>query len=111
MFAHGTLTATMALAKGDDEGLALGTWGAVQASAAGLAIASGGIIRDMTMELSTRGVLGPAFADPAIGYQIVYHVEIAFLFASLIVLGPLVRSHAGARSLPEPEFGLSELRS
>jgi MFS transporter, BCD family, chlorophyll transporter len=111
MFAHGTLTATMALAKGDDEGLALGTWGAVQASAAGLAIASGGIIRDLTMELSTRGVLGPAFADPAIGYQIVYHIEIAFLFASLIVLGPLVRSHAGARPLPEPEFGLSELRS
>lgn len=103
MFAHGTLTATMALAKGDDEGLALGTWGAVQASAAGLAIASGGIIRDLVGELAARGVVGPAFADPAIGYQIVYHIEIAFLFASLIVLGPMVRAHAGSRILPEPK--------
>jgi MFS transporter, BCD family, chlorophyll transporter len=108
LFAHGTLTATMALSKGDDGGLALGTWGAVQASAAGIAIASGGIIRDLTVELSTRGVLGQAFADPAVGYQIVYHIEILFLFASLIVIGPLVRSHTEAKFAPEPEFELSQ---
>ncbi len=100
LFAHGTLTATMALAKGDDGGLALGTWGAVQASAAGLAIASGGIVRDLVTELAARGSLGLAFADPAIGYQIVYHIEIAFLFVSLVVLGPLVRPSQRSNPLP-----------
>ena len=107
VFAHGTLTATMALAKGHDEGLALGTWGAVQASAAGLAIACGGIIRDLVPEMATRGVLGQAFADPAVGYQIVYHIEIAFLFASLIVLGPMVRSRLRPPSLPEQDLQFS----
>ena len=110
MFAHGTLTATMALAKGHDEGLALGTWGAVQASAAGLAIASGGIIRDLVPELATRGVLGHAFADPVVGYQIVYHVEIAFLFASLIVLGPMVRSRLRPHALTEQNLEFSQAR-
>ena len=38
LFGHGTLTATMNLAPPDQTGLALGAWGAVQASAAGLAI-------------------------------------------------------------------------
>ena len=40
LFAHGTLTASMALARPEDRGLALGAWGAAQATAAGLAIAS-----------------------------------------------------------------------
>jgi MFS transporter, BCD family, chlorophyll transporter len=107
MFAHGTLTATMALAKGDDEGLALGTWGAVQASAAGLAIACGGVIRDLVPELAARGILGASFADPVIGYQIVYHVEIAFLFVSLIVLGPMVRAQLEDHHPKELEYQLS----
>jgi BCD family chlorophyll transporter-like MFS transporter len=29
--------------------------------------------------------------DPATGYSVVYHLEIAVLFATLIALGPLVR--------------------
>jgi BCD family chlorophyll transporter-like MFS transporter len=43
LFSHGTLTATMNLAPPQQAGLALGAWGAVQATAAGLAVATGGI--------------------------------------------------------------------
>jgi BCD family chlorophyll transporter-like MFS transporter len=47
LFGHGTLTATMNLAPPGQSGLALGAWGAVQATAAGVAIAAGGVIRDL----------------------------------------------------------------
>ena len=43
LFGHGTLTATMNRAPPSQRGLALGAWGAVQASAAGIAVAVGGI--------------------------------------------------------------------
>ena len=46
LFAVGTLYAAMKLEDGGYVGLALGAWGAVQASAAGLAIALGGALRD-----------------------------------------------------------------
>jgi BCD family chlorophyll transporter-like MFS transporter len=63
----------------------------VQASAAGGAIALGGLIRDGVGELAARGALGPALSDPSVGYSVVYHIEIYLLFATLIALGPLVR--------------------
>lgn len=91
LFAHGTLTASMAKAGPEDTGLALGAWGAVQASAAGLAIAASGIVRDVGSALAVSGVLGEGMNDPSIGYLIVYHIEIALLFATLIAIGPLVR--------------------
>ncbi|MEM6973077.1 MAG: BCD family MFS transporter [Pseudomonadota bacterium] len=115
LFAVGTLTAAMDLAAGGDDdqargpgtaGLALGAWGAVQATAAGAAIAFGGALRDGVAALSATGALGPAFADPAAGYGVVYHVEIALLFATLVAVGPLVRRAGPVR---EPGgFGLSE---
>ena len=40
---------------------------------------------------SAAGKGGEALATPAIGYTFVYHLEIALLFATLVVLGPLVR--------------------
>ena len=43
LFGHGTLTASMNLAAPKDRGLALGAWGAAQATAAGLAIAASGV--------------------------------------------------------------------
>ena len=42
LFAVGTLTAAMSLERAGATGLALGAWGAVQATAAGVAIALGG---------------------------------------------------------------------
>jgi BCD family chlorophyll transporter-like MFS transporter len=91
LFAHGTLTASMAKAGPEDTGLALGAWGAVQASAAGIAIAASGILRDVGSSLSASGALGEAMSDPSVGYLIVYHIEIALLFATLVAIGPLVR--------------------
>jgi BCD family chlorophyll transporter-like MFS transporter len=57
LFAHGTLTASMAMAEKDATGLALGAWGAVQALAAGVAIASGGLISDTVASLARSGRL------------------------------------------------------
>lgn len=107
LFAVGTLTAAMALARDGASGLALGTWGAVQATAAGAAIAGGGAIRDVMSALAGQGHLGATLATPATGYSIVYHIEIALLFATLAVIGPLVRSRQPAPQ-KKLEFGIAE---
>jgi BCD family chlorophyll transporter-like MFS transporter len=108
LFAHCTLTAAMGSARPGQIGLALGVWGAVQASAAGSAVAAGGLIRDGVGWLAGQGVLGDGLANAATGYSVVYHIEVALLFATLIAIGPLVRrstSYApgfGRRPLPSP---------
>ncbi|WP_322516014.1 PucC family protein [Rhodopseudomonas palustris] len=84
LFGHGTLTATMNAAPKDQAGLALGAWGAVQASAAGLAIALGGIIRDLVTAFA------PQFG-PAAGYNAVYGLELLLLFATLVTMVPLIK--------------------
>jgi BCD family chlorophyll transporter-like MFS transporter len=93
LFAVATLTAAMTMpARGlAGRGLALGAWGAAQATAAGLSIALGGALRDGVNALATTGRLGEVLATPATGYSIVYHLEIALLFVTLVALGPLVR--------------------
>lgn len=114
LFAVGTLTAAMGMETPERIGLALGAWGAMQATAAGVAVAAGGAIRDGVSALALHGVLGPAMADPATGYSVVYHLELYLLFAALIAIGPLVRSAhrrplAQASSPKSPEkFGLAE---
>ncbi len=97
LFAHGTLTASMSLARPGDRGLALGAWGAAQATAAGLAIAFSGVVHDLVASLSMQGALGETLADPAASYDFIYAVEILFLFATLIAIGPLVQSAAQQR--------------
>jgi MFS transporter, BCD family, chlorophyll transporter len=107
LFAVGTLTAAMAM-DSRAHGLALGAWGAVQASAAGIGIALGGAIRDGVGTLASAGLLGPALTSPVTGYSFVYHIEIALLFATLVAIGPLVRP-ASASASPRPtQFGLAE---
>ena len=96
LFAHCTLTTAMRMAKPGQIGLALGVWGAVQASAAGTSTALGGLIRDSVSSLAAKGTFGEALSGPAIGYSVVYHIEIALLFATLVAVGPLVR---GAREM------------
>ncbi len=93
LFSVATLTAAMTLpARGvAGQGLALGAWGAAQATAAGLSIALGGVLADGTRALAAKGALGATLDTPAIGYTTVYHVEIVLLFVTLAVLGPLVR--------------------
>ena len=108
LFSAGTLTAAMALAKDGNSGFALGTWGAVQATAAGFAIAFGGGLRDVVSSLSSSGTLGRALTDPATGYSVVYHIEIALLFATLIAVGPLVRTSRDRPVQSSSRFGLAE---
>lgn len=92
LFAHCTLTAAMRLAPRGQIGLALGVWGAVQASAAGGAIAISGLLRDGVSSLASAGQLGSTLSGPAAGYGVVYNLEIVLLFATLVAIGPLVGS-------------------
>ncbi len=110
MFGVGTLSAVMALAREGYSGLAIGAWGAVQATAAGVAIAFAGVARDMIAHAAAHGGFGAvvyATADAhATGYLSIYAIEILLLFATLIVIGPLAKfrldpTTAGAFALPE----------
>lgn len=82
LFAHGTLTASMQLAPPGQIGLAMGAWGAVQATAAGVGMALGGIVRDTVAMVSS----------PVMGYSAVYLIEILLLALTLWAMGPLMRS-------------------
>ena len=94
LFAVGTLTATMRLSQdGQRAGLALGVWGAVQATCAGTAIALGGLVRDA---LGTQG------------YATVYTAEIVLLVFTLIAVGPLVRPASEFVARTNRPFGLAE---
>jgi len=108
LFAVGTLTAAMSLGEGGRAGLALGAWGAAQATAAGLGTAAGGVIRDSVSALAASGALGPVLDRPGIGYSVVYHIEIALLFATLAAIGPLVRRRRTGPQTPTGRFGLAE---
>jgi BCD family chlorophyll transporter-like MFS transporter len=103
----GTLAAAMSFDSGGRSGLALGTWGAVQATGAGVAIGLAGIIRDVVSSLALSGKLGPALVSNATGYGTVYYIEIALLFASLIAIGPLARHSSDGRSSRPSGFDLA----
>ena len=96
LFAVGTLTASMNAGRGSHNGLVLGAWGAAQAFAAGAAIALGGLLHDGVAGLASRGMLGEALAVPATGYGFVYLTEVLLLFATLIAIGPLIRTRRAA---------------
>ena len=82
----------------------------MQATCAGLAIAAGGTLRDATSALATQGLLGEVLSTPATGYAVVYHVELVLLFATLVVIGPLVRSARHRALAPtSSKFGLPGL--
>lgn len=96
LFGVTTLVVAMNRDSAAANGLALGVWGAVQATSAGLAIAMGGALRDGVASLGESGALGSVLSGPSVGFSFVYHLEIALLFATLIALGPLV----GLRARP-----------
>jgi BCD family chlorophyll transporter-like MFS transporter len=111
LFAVGTLTAAMNLARSDNSGIALGAWGAVQATAAGLAIALGGALRDLFNNLATSGALGAALTGESTGYAIVYQIEVVLLFATLIAIGPLAAFAGKDGQSREKPFGLAQFPS
>lgn len=99
LFGHGTLTATMNLAPPEQRGLALGAWGAVQATGAGIAVALGGVIRDIVNYFAMRNRLGEGLADPSTGYVAVYLIEIVLLLATILAMAPLMKEKLSQRKL------------
>lgn len=91
LFGHGTLTATMNHAPKEQAGLALGAWGAVQATAAGVAVALGGIGRDLLQTLAEHHGLPAAWSGPATGYIAIYALEVLLLLLTLAAMAPLIR--------------------
>ena len=81
LFGHGTLTTMMGDAVSGQAGLALGAWGAVQATAAGFGMAVGGLLKDLMAHFIPTGM----------AYAMVYGLEILLLFAALGVAVPLLR--------------------
>lgn len=86
LFGHGTLTAAMNAAPKGQAGLALGAWGATQATAAGVGIAFGGLVRDVVVAAGSAERFGAAS-----GYMAVYATEIILLLATVAVMASLVR--------------------
>lgn len=85
LFGHATLTATIRSAAREQIGLALGTWGAVQATAAGIGVALAGIVRDViaTTPLDTA-------LEVHAPYNTVFLIEIVFLVLACTTILPLV---------------------
>jgi MFS transporter, BCD family, chlorophyll transporter len=104
IFGHGTLTLTMNRAPRDQVGLALGAWGAVQATAAGLGMATGGVLRDVVGAVARTGWLGASMIQPVTGYAAVYVLEIVLLALTLVVMGRLIgRSSPAVPALHQPQ--------
>ena len=111
LFAVSTLATAMSFDSLGMNGLVIGAWGAVSASAAGLAIGLGGVIRDVVSSLAVSGTFGSVLVSPGTGYSFVYHIELFLLFATLVAIGPLV---VMKRSIPmhsDSKFGLAEFPS
>ncbi|BDW85389.1 PucC family protein [Roseicyclus marinus] len=81
LFGHGTLTATMRSAPRAQVGLALGAWGAVQATAAGLAVALGGLLRDLVL-----GLPGAESFRAEAAYTPVFTLEFALLLMAAVAI-------------------------
>ncbi len=86
LFSHGTLVAAMRSAPREQVGLALGTWGAVQATCMGIAVMLGGLARDVLMVTG-----GPEMA-PEMAYVPVFAFEMLLLLAALAVAAPFLRT-------------------
>lgn len=97
LFGHGTLTATMRAAPEGKEGLALGAWGAAQATAAGVAVAAGGVLRDLVNLWASQHWQGAVQSQAAAGYAFVYALEVALLVVTVVVLARLISSTSQRR--------------
>ena len=121
LFSVGMLVTAMGMGKNEGRlgqlgGLVIGTWGAVQATSAGAAMALGGALRDGVSVLAMSGALGEALLTPITAYSFVYHLEIYLLFVVLVALGPMLRSsrlaaQAASTPLTTQPFGLAQLPS
>ena len=115
LFSVSLLIIAMALSSKTNlgSGFILGSWGAAQAIGAGLGIAVGGILRDIVNKIALSGYLGSTFENNSIGYIFVYHLEILFIFITLIVLGMLSQeiNKRKIKDHDQKSFGLTEIPS
>ena len=115
LFSVSLLIIAMALSSKTNlgSGFILGSWGAAQAIGAGLGIAVGGILRDVVNKLALSGYLGSTFENNSIGYIFVYHLEILFIFITLIALGMLSQeiNKRKIKDHDQKSFGLTEIPS
>ena len=109
LFSVGMLLTAMAMTEKGQAGMVLGAWGAVQATASGLAMAAGGVTRDLIGNMAEQGMLGEALVSPVTGYSVVFHIEMYMLFCVLIALGPLVSRKRRQQVPDDTRFGLAEL--
>lgn len=108
LFSVSMLVSAMTFADPQFNGLVLGAWGGVQATAAGLSMALGGALRDGMGHLAQAGALGEALRSAVTGYSAVYHLEMYMLFVVLAALGPMLRK-ATRTPMKSAQFGLAEL--
>lgn len=109
LFAVCTMLAAMGISKKADSGILVGAWSAVQATAIGVSLLLGGVIKNVVNALAFEGVLGPAMNTAGTGYLFVYHLEIGLLFLCLAVLGPLTGPRYRQTQESDTRFGLAEL--
>jgi len=95
LFGHATLTATIRRAPSGQIGLSIGTWGAVQATCAGIGIALAGVVRDILVGGSL--VTGPQAHLP---YNVVFMIEIVCLVLAILVAIPLAKGRILAQDRP-----------
>lgn len=109
LFAVCTMLAAMGISRKADSGMLVGAWGAVQATAIGVSLLLGGVIKNAVNTLGADGLLGPAMDTAAAGYLVVYHFEIGLLFVCLAILGPLTGQRYRQAHETERRFGLAEM--
>jgi BCD family chlorophyll transporter-like MFS transporter len=108
MFSVGMLIIAMEMPEKGLTGMVLGAWGAVQATASGLSMAVGGILKDGFAQIASNGYFGEALMDKSSGYGLVFALEMLLLFTALIAMAPLSRK-ARAQFSNSVQFGLAEL--
>ncbi len=97
LFGHATLTATIRNAPPGQIGLSIGTWGAVQATCAGIGVALAGVVRDIL--LGQAGLTGSQLHLP---YNVVFMIEIACLALAIIVAIPMAKRRVRLSDTSEP---------
>ncbi len=105
LFGHATLTATIRAAPSERTGLALGAWGAVQATAAGIGIALAGIVRDVIVGWQA-GAAGLTAQTP---YTVVFMIELIVLLLAILVILPLIKSTGARTNKPDMRVAGSEM--
>ena len=108
LFSVGMLLTAMEMTQSEQAGMVLGAWGAVQATASGVAMALGGVARDVVGQMATQGRLGEVLVSDVTGYNFVFQTEMVMMFVVLVALGPLV-SRRPTLTPRSAGLGLAEL--